>query len=84
MFKIAGKTCKSLIVKYNSWQFRKEFYNARSRNCENGKKKPGNRSFTVLQNLTKRRYNSLKALKGDVKIISMLALHFQRLIVLLQ
>ena len=38
-------TDKILTVKCNSWQFRKEFYNARPLNFENSKKKPGNRSL---------------------------------------
>ena len=40
-----GKTCKSLIVKCNSWMSRKEFYNARPRNHENGKNKSSNRTL---------------------------------------
>ena len=39
--KNSGKKVKSIIVKFRSWSGRKQFYNARIKNFEDGQKKPG-------------------------------------------
>ena len=40
-----SKKIQSIIVKFKSWKFRKEFYDARPRNFINGNKKPGLKFF---------------------------------------
>ena len=62
-----GKKVQSIIVKFKSWEFRKEFYDARPRNFVNGKKKPGLNFFNVSVDLTRRRHLLLKTTKGIMK-----------------
>ena len=50
-----------------SWESRTTFYKAGLRNFMNGRKKPGATSFSVLLDLTKRRYILLTKAKGLVK-----------------
>ena len=63
----SGLTMKSVIIKFKSWRYRQEVYRNRPRRFENGKKKPGENSFSVSLDLTKRRYNLLKIAQGIVK-----------------
>ena len=39
--KYTDKKIQSIIAKFKSWKFRREFYDATPRNFVNGKKKPG-------------------------------------------
>ena len=61
-----GKTVKSIIVKFNSWNSRKRFYHARPRMNPSNKEKPGTFTFSVSPDLTKRRYELLKYARGIV------------------
>ena len=63
----SGLIMKSVIIKFNSWRYRQDVYRNRPRRFENGKKKPGENSFSVSLDLTKRRYNLLKIAQGIVK-----------------
>ena len=63
----SGLTMKSIIIKFKSWRYRQDVYQNRPRRFENGKKKPGENSFSVSLDLTKRRYNFLKIAQGIVK-----------------
>ena len=56
MEKNSEKKVKSIMVKFQSWRARKQFYDARPKNFKNGKKKPGYKSFSVSVDLTKRRF----------------------------
>ena len=49
------------------WKFRKEFYDARPKNCFNGKKKPGLNFNSVPVDLTSKRYLLLKTTKRIIK-----------------
>ena len=60
----SGLTMKSVNL---SWRYRQDVYRNRPRRFENGKKKPGENSFSVSLDLTKRRYNLLKLAQGIVK-----------------
>ena len=51
----SGLTMKSVIIKFKSWRYRQDVYRNRPRRFENGKKKPGENSFSVSLDLTKRR-----------------------------
>ena len=63
----SGLTMKPIIIKFKSWRYKWDVYRNRPRRFENGKKKPGENSFSVSLDLTKRRYNLLKIAKGIVK-----------------
>ena len=63
----SGLTMKPIIIKFKSWRYRQNVYRNRPRRFENGKKKPGENSFSVSLDLTKRRYNLLKFAQGIVK-----------------
>ena len=63
----SGLTMKSIIIKFKSWRYRQDVYWNRPGRFENGKKKPGENSFSVSLDLTKRRYNLLKIAQGIVK-----------------
>ena len=63
----SGLTMKSITIKFKSWRYRQDVYQNRPRRFENGKKKPGENSFSVSLDLTKRRYNLLKIAQGIVK-----------------
>ena len=63
----SGLTMKSVIIKFKSWRYRQDVYRNRPRRFENGKKKPGENSFSVSLDLTKRRYNLLKIAQGIIK-----------------
>ena len=63
----SGLTMKSIIIKFKSWRYKQDIYRNRPRRFENGKKKPGENSFRVSLDLTKRRYNLLKIAQGIVK-----------------
>ena len=58
---------RSIITKFKSWESRTPFYKARPRNFINGRTKPGAKSFSVLLDLTKRRYALLTKAKGLIK-----------------
>ena len=58
---------KPIVIKFKSWRYRLNVYRNRLRRFENGKKKPGENSFSVSLDLTKRRYNLLKFTQGIVK-----------------
>jgi len=67
--KNTGKECKSIIIKLRSWSARQKFYQSRPRFYVNGvRKKPGNDSFSVSLDLTKRNYELLKIAKEQIKI----------------
>ena len=55
--KSLGLTMKPIIIKFKSWRCRQNVYRNRPRRFENGKKKPGENSFSVSLDLTKQRYN---------------------------
>ena len=57
----SGLIMKPIIIKFKSWGYRQDVYRNRPRRFENGKKKAGENSFSVSLDLTKRRYNLLKA-----------------------
>ena len=63
----SGLTMKSIIIKFKSWRYRQDVYWNRPRRFENGKKKPGENSFSVSLDLKKQRYNLLKIAQGIVK-----------------
>ena len=63
----SGLTMKPIIIKFKSWRYRQNVYRNRPRRFENGKKKPGENSFSVSLDLTNRRYNLLKFAQGIVK-----------------
>ena len=63
----SGLTMKPIIIKFKSWRYRQNVYRNRPRRFENGKKKPGENSYSVSLDLTKRRYNLLKFALGIVK-----------------
>ena len=63
----SGLTMKSIIIKFKSWRYRQDVYRNRQRRFENGKKKPGDNSFSVSLDLIKQRYNLLKIAQGIVK-----------------
>ena len=63
----SGLTKKLIIIKFKSRRYRQNVYRNRPRRFENGKKKPGENSFSVSLDLTKRRYNLLKFAQGIVK-----------------
>ena len=65
--KNSGNKVKSIIGKLKSWSARKQFYDARSKNFKDGKKKPGYKSFSVLVDLTKRRYLLLREARELIK-----------------
>ena len=62
--KNSGKKVKSIVVKFRSWKACQHFYKGRPRYYADSLKKPG---FTVLVDLTKRRYLLLTKAKGLVK-----------------
>ena len=68
-----GLTMKPITIKIKSWRYRKDVYRNRPRRFENGKKKPGENSFSVSLDLTKRRYNLLKIAQRIVKEIDNLS-----------
>ena len=49
----SGLTMKSIIIKFKLWRCRQDVYRNRPRRFENGKKKPGENSFSVSLDLTK-------------------------------
>ena len=63
----SGLTMKRIIIKFNSWRYRQNVYRNWPRRFENGKKKPGEISFSVSLDLTKRRYNLYKFSQVIVK-----------------
>ena len=65
--KSSGLTIKRIIIKFRPWRYRQNVYRNRPRSFENGKKKPGEISFGVSQDLTKRSYNLLKFSQVTVK-----------------
>ena len=65
--KILEKKVKSIIVKFNSWKSRQQFYNARPKHFNNSKRKPGQHLFSVSVDLTRRRYLLLNKAKGLIK-----------------
>ena len=54
MEKNSEKEVKSIIVKLKSWRAGKQFYDARPKNFRDDKKKPGYKSYSVSDDLTKR------------------------------
>ena len=58
-----GKTVKSIIIKFKSWETREKVYKARPKNHIEGGKKPG---FSISLDLTKRRYNLLKSARESI------------------
>ena len=65
--KSSGLTIKRIIITFRPWRYRQNVYRNRPRSFENGKKKPGEISFGVSQDLTKRSYNLLKFSQVTVK-----------------
>ena len=65
--KNTGKKVKSIIVKFNSWKSRQQFYNAKPKHFTNSKRKPGQLLFSVSVDLTRRRYLLLNKAKGLIK-----------------
>ena len=65
--KNSGKKVKSIIAKFKSQRARKQFYDGRPKNVKDGKKKPGYKSFSVLIDLTKRRYLLLREARELIK-----------------
>ena len=63
----SGLTMKPIIINFKSWRYRQNVYRNQPMRFENGKKKPGENSFSVSLDLTKRRYNLLKFAQGIVK-----------------
>ena len=63
----SGLTMKPIIIKFKSWRYRQNVYRNQPMRFENGKKKPGENSFSVSLDLTNRRYNLLKFAQGIVK-----------------
>ena len=62
-----GLTMKPIIIKLKSMRYRQNACWNRSRRFENGKKKPGENSFSVSLDLTKQSYNLLKFTQGIMK-----------------
>ena len=62
-----GLTMKPIIIKLKSWRYGQNVWWNRSRRFENGKKKPGENSFSVSLDLTKQSYNLLKLTQGIMK-----------------
>ena len=60
----SGLTTKSIIIKFKSWRYRQDVYQNLPKRFDNGKKKPGENSFSVSQDLIKRKYNLLKIAQG--------------------
>ena len=58
---------KSIIVKFMSRSARKQFYDGRPKNFKDGKKKLVYKSFSVLVDLTKRRYLLLREARELIK-----------------
>ena len=67
---MTGKKSKMIIVKFRSWESRCEFYKARPKAVENGRKKPGQIPFRVSLDLTKHRYDILESAKRIIRGIS--------------
>ena len=65
--KNTGQKVKSIIVKFNSWKSRQQFYNARLKHFNNCKQKPGQHLLSVSVDLTRRRYLLLNKTKGFIK-----------------
>ena len=65
--KILEKKVKSIIVKFNSWKSRQQFYNARPKHFTKSKRKPGQLLFSVSVHLTRKRYLLLNKAKGLIK-----------------
>ena len=65
--KNSGKEVKSIIVKFNSWRARKQFYDHRTKNFKDGQIKPGYKSFSVTVHLRKKRYLLLRKAKELMK-----------------
>ena len=65
--KILEKKVKSIIVKFNSWISRQQFYSARPKHSTNNKWNPGQHLFSVSVDLTRRRYLLLNKSKGLIK-----------------
>ena len=63
----SGLTMEPIIIKFTSWRYRQNVYHNRARGFENSKKKPGENSFSVSLDLTKRMCNLLKIAQGIVK-----------------
>ena len=61
------KTVKSIIVRFKSWDARQKFYKARPRSHQTKVQKPGTRSFNIVLDLTKRRYELLTYAKGVIE-----------------
>ena len=49
----SGLTMKPVIIKFKSWRYRQNVYRNRLRRFGNGKKKPGENSFSASLDLTK-------------------------------
>ena len=58
---------KPIIIRFRSWRYRQNVYQNQPRRFENGKKKPGEISFSVSLDLVKQRYNFLKFAHEIVK-----------------
>ena len=65
--KILEKKVKSIIVMFNFWKSRHQFYNARPKHFSNSKRKPGQHSFSVSVDLTRRQYLLLNKGKRLIK-----------------
>ena len=65
--KSSSLTMKPIIIKFKSWRYRQDDYRISPRRFTNGKKEPGQNSFSVSLDLIKRRYNLLKIAQGIVK-----------------
>ena len=65
--KNTGKKVKSIILKFNSWKSRQQFYNAKPKHFSNSKRKPGQHLFSASVDLTRRRYLLLNKAKGLIK-----------------
>ena len=64
---ISKKMVQSIIIKYKSWEHRTVFYKMRPRQFSNGRKKNDVLPFRCSLDLTKRRYNLLKDVRGITK-----------------
>ena len=65
--KQTGEKSKMIIVKFKSWKSRCEFYRARPKAFQDGKKNPGQIPFSISLDLTKNRYDILKSARGIIK-----------------
>ena len=63
----SGLTMKPIIINFKSWRYRQNVYRNQPMRFENGKKKPGENSFSVSLDLTKQSYNLLKFTQGIMK-----------------